>query len=59
MEEEMMLFVIPKGGKPMEFSLNYLLETNFAYHDSKEENVKDLNEFIQAIVEYRDNLLNL
>ena len=55
----MMLFAIPKGGKPMEFSLSYLLETNFAYHDSKEENVKDQNEFIQAIVEYRDNLLNL
>lgn len=56
MAEELILFLIPKKGHPIEFQLSYLLELNFAYHDSKEENVKDLNELIQAIEEYRDNL---
>lgn len=54
--EEDLLFVIPKGGKPIEFTLSYLLEANFAFHENKDENVKDLNELIQAIEDYRDNL---
>ena len=29
---------------------------NFVYHDNKEENVKDLNDLIQAIEKYRDSL---
>ena len=57
MEEEMMLFVIPDKGVPIEFPLSYLLFENFAYHDSIEENIKDLNEFIKAVEEFRDNLL--
>lgn len=56
MEEEMVLFLIQRKGFPIEFPLSYLLELNFAYHDSKEENVKELNDFIHAIEEYRDNL---
>ena len=56
MEEEMTLFVIPGKGIPIEFPLSYLLRQNFAYHSNKEENVKELNEFIQAIEKFRDNL---
>lgn len=53
----MMLFVIPDKGVPIEFPLSYLLYENFAYHDSVEENIKELNDFIKAIEEFRDNLL--
>lgn len=56
MEEDLLLFVIPERGIPIEFTLSYLLKENFAFHDKKEENVKELNELIQAIAEYRDNL---
>ena len=56
MEEDLLLFVIPEGGIPIEFTLSYLLEANFAFHENKEENVKGLNELIQAIEDYRDNL---
>ncbi len=56
MEEDLILFVIPERGIPIEFPLSYLLKENFAFHDNKEENVKELNELIQAIAEYRDNL---
>lgn len=56
MVEEMYLFVIPENGHPIEFQLSYLLELNFAYHKSKGENVKELNELIRAVEEYRDNL---
>lgn len=53
----MILYVIPDKGIPIEFSLSYLLYENFAYHDSKEENIKDLNELIKAVEEFRDKLL--
>ena len=56
MEEDLILFVVPERGIPIEFPLSYLLKENFAFHENKEENVKDLNELIQAITEYRDNL---
>lgn len=56
MEEDLILFVVPERGIPIEFPLSYLLNENFAFHENKEENVKDLNELIQAITEYRDNL---
>lgn len=56
MEEDLILFVVPEHGIPIEFPLSYLLNENFAFHENKEENVKDLNELIQAIAEYRDNL---
>lgn len=56
MEEDLILFVVPEDGIPIEFPLSYLLNENFAFHENKEENVKDLNELIQAIAEYRDNL---
>ena len=56
MEEEMTLFVVPENGIPLEFPLSYLLRVNFAYHGNKEENVKELNELIQAIEKFRDNL---
>ncbi len=58
MEEDLILFVVPEDedGTPIEFPLSYLLNENFAFHENKEENVKDLNELIQAIAEYRDNL---
>lgn len=57
MAEEWMLFLIfDESGEPLEFSLSDLLETNFVWHASKEENIKELNELIQAIEEYRDNL---
>ena len=56
MEEDLILFVIPERGIPIEFPLSYLLKENFAFHDNKEENVKELNELIQAIAEYRDSL---
>ncbi len=56
MEEDLILFVIPERGIPIEFPLSYLLKENFAFHENKEENVKELNELIQAIAEYRDNL---
>lgn len=56
MEEDLILFVVPERGIPIEFPLSYLLNENFAFHENKEENVKDLNELIQAIAEYRDNL---
>ena len=56
MEEDLILFVVPERGIPIEFPLSYLLNDNFAFHENKEENVKDLNELIQAIAEYRDNL---
>ena len=56
MEEDLLLFVIPERGIPIEFPLSYLLEANFAFQEKKEENIKDLNELIQAIEEYRDNL---
>lgn len=55
-EEDLILFVVPERGIPIEFPLSYLLNENFAFHENKEENVKDLNELIQAIAEYRDNL---
>ena len=57
MDDEMVLFVIPEKGVPVEFPLSYLLYTNFAYHDSKKENIRDLNEFIKAIEEFRDSLM--
>lgn len=56
MEEDLILFVVPEDGIPIEFPLSYLLNENFAFHENKEENEKDLNELIQAIAEYRDNL---
>ena len=56
MEEDLIVFVVPERGIPIEFPLSYLLNENFAFHENKEENVKDLNELIQAIAEYRDNL---
>lgn len=55
-EEEMELFLVQENGIAIEFPLSYLLEVNFAYHGNKEENVKELNEFIQAIEKFRDNL---
>ena len=57
MAEEMILYVLPDKGIPIEFSLSYLLYENFAWHDSKEENIKDLNELIKAVEEFRDKLL--
>ena len=42
--------------RPTEFYLSHLLDLNFVYHDNKEENVKDLNDLIQAIEKYRDSL---
>ena len=57
MEEEMLLLVVRDEGVPIEFPLSYLLYENFAYHDSVEENIKELNDFIKAIEEFRDNLL--
>ena len=55
----MILFVIPDEGVPLEFPLSHLLFENFAYHDSKEENIKELNELIKAIEDFRDNLISL
>lgn len=56
MEEEMWFFVVPENGIPVEFPLSYLLEANFGFYDSKEEIVKELNELIQEIENFRDNL---
>lgn len=53
-EDDMILFWTQK--RPTEFYLSHLLDLNFVYHDNKEENVKDLNDLIQAIEKYRDSL---
>ena len=53
-EDDMILFWTKK--RPTEFYLSHLLDLNFVYHDNKEENVKDLNDLIQAIEKYRDSL---
>ena len=53
----MTMFVIPDERVPLEFPLSHLLYENFAYHDSVEENIKELNDLIKAIEAFRDNLL--
>lgn len=55
-KEEMDLFLVQENGIAMEFPLSYLLELNFAYRGNKEEKVKELNELIQTIEKFRDNL---
>ena len=55
-KEEMELFLVQENGISIEFPLSYLLELNFAYHGNKEEKVKELNELIQTIEKFRDNL---
>ena len=54
-EDDMILFLDTQK-RPTEFYLSHLLDLNFVYHDNKEENVKDLNDLIQAIEKYRDSL---
>ena len=54
-EDDIILF-LDTHKRPIEFYLSHLLDLNFVYHDNKEENVKDLNDLIQAIEKYRDSL---
>ena len=54
-EDDIILF-LDTHKRPTEFHLSHLLDLNFVYHDNKEENVKDLNDLIQAIEKYRDSL---
>lgn len=54
-EDDIILF-LDTHTIPTEFYLSHLLDLNFVYHDNKEENVKDLNDLIQAIEKYRDSL---
>lgn len=54
-EDDMILFLDTQK-RPTEFYQSHLLDLNFVYHDNKEENVKDLNDLIQAIEKYRDSL---
>lgn len=54
-EDDMILFLDTQK-RPTELYLSHLLDLNFVYHDNKEENVKDLNDLIQAIEKYRDSL---
>lgn len=54
-EDDIILF-LDTDKRPTEFYLSHLLDLNFVYHDNKEENVKDLNDLIQAIEKYRDSL---
>ena len=54
-EDDIILF-LDTHKRPTEFYLSHLLDLNFVYYDNKEENVKDLNDLIQAIEKYRDSL---
>ena len=54
-EDDVILFLNTKR-MPTEFYLSHLLKLNCAWHDNKEENVKELNELIQPIEKYRDSL---
>ena len=54
-EDDIILF-LDTHKRPTEFYLSHLPDLNFVYHDNKEENVKDLNDLIQAIEKYRDSL---
>ena len=54
-EDDMILFWTQKKTYRI-LSESQLLDLNFVYHDNKEENVKDLNDLIQAIEKYRDSL---
>ena len=54
-EDDIILF-LDTHKRTTEFYLSHLLDLNFVYHDNIEENVKDLNDLIQAIEKYRDSL---
>ena len=54
-EDDIILF-LDTHKRPTAFYLSHLLDLNSVYHDNKEENVKDLNDLIQAIEKYRDSL---
>ncbi len=47
-DDDMILF-LDTHKRPTELYLSHLLGLNFAYHDNKEENVKDLNDLIQTL----------